>query len=241
MSSHPSIHLLSQNQNPTVSSSNKTVGWLLGLTGVHAGEDFRVTHGETYLGSGWDSGIVLTTPEVSRKHAIIRVDEGVVQLSDNQSATGVFLNGVRLTEAACLRHGDQIRFGVGDFLYFDALPTASPAELELSLFDLYYKKQNCTLAWLVSRTGEFADLDFRLTRGVNRLGSLPNLEVSIPDSNLSSLHLTFECEPNRLYLRPDSDSFDILRGQEVTQRSTTLRNGDVIKIGGLELILRCIK
>ncbi len=240
-SSHPSVHLLSQNQNPSVSASNKTVGWLLGLTGVHAGEDFRVTQGETFIGSGWDSGIVLTTPEVSRRHALLRAGADHVELSDNQSATGVFVNSVKLVDSVKLNHGDQVRFGVGVFLYFNANALTSNSAIEEALFDSYFKKPSSTLAWLLTKTGEFADLDFRLIQGVNRLGSLPNLEISIPDSNLSSVHMTFECSPERIYLRPDSDSFDVLRGHEVTQRATSLRNGDIIKVGGLELMLRCIK
>ena len=240
-SSHPSVHVLSQNQNPCASPSNKTVGWLLGLTGVHAGEDFRINQGETYVGSGWDSGIVLTTPEVSRRHAILRAETGFVQLSDNQSATGVSVNASKIIDPVPLNHGDQIRFGVGDFLFFDARVSPSGAALVETLFDSYFKKPNCTIAWLIANTGECADLDFRLIRGVNRLGSLPNLEISIPDSNLSSVHLTFECSPDRIYLRPDSDSFVVLRGQEVTQTPTSLKNGDTIKIGGLELTLRCIR
>lgn len=240
-SSHPSVHLLSQNQNPCVSASNKTMGWLLGLTGVHAGEDFRVTQGETFVGSGWDSGIVLTTPEVSRRHALIRTDAGEVTLCDNQSATGVFVNSVKISEPTNLKHGDHIRLGIGDFIYYSAEASASDAAIAESLFDDYLKKPNCTLGWLIAKTGECAELDFRLIRGVNRLGSLPNLEISIPDTNLSSVHLTFECSPERIYLRPDSDSFDVLRGHELTQRPTGLKNGDLIKIGGLELSLRCFK
>ncbi|MEY2988152.1 MAG: hypothetical protein RJB13_1673 [Pseudomonadota bacterium] len=240
-SSHPSVHLLSQNQNPCVSASNKTVGWLLGLTGVHAGEDFRITLGETFVGSGWDSGIVLTTPEVSRRHAHLLADSSFVQLSDNQSATGVFVNSVRVTEPVTLSHADQIRFGVGDFLFFDASVPSSGAVIDEVLFETYFKKPRCTLGWLITNTGDCAELDFRLIQGVNRLGSLPNLEISIPDPNLSSIHLTFECSPDRIYLRPDSDSFHVLRGHEITQRPTSLKNGDVIKIGGLELTLRCIK
>lgn len=240
-SSHPSIHALSLSQNPLPGPSNQLAGWLLGLTGVHAGEDFRLSHGEIYIGSGWDSGIVLTTPDVSRRHARVNVSDACVEIEDNKSAAGLMLNGVRIDGSARVSHGDILQLGVGEFIYFDADLERGRRELSDARLSQFLKAKTCTLGWLIVSSGESSGLDFRLIRGTNRLGSLPHLEISIPDANLSSVHLTFECDTGRIYLRPDASAFELLRGTEVTQQASSLKNGDVIKIGGLELVLRCVR
>ncbi len=55
--------------------------------------------------------ILLDDDQVSRRHALIRVDNGTVELSDLRSANGTEVNGERITSTVKLGHGDAIKVG----------------------------------------------------------------------------------------------------------------------------------
>ena len=64
------------------------------------------------LGRAGDAQLTLADPEVSRRHAELQVDEGVLYLRDLASANGTFLNGKRLgSEGIELRPGDYVDVG----------------------------------------------------------------------------------------------------------------------------------
>jgi hypothetical protein len=239
-SGHPAVHVLSVGQNPSLCPSNQTTGWLLGLGGAHAGEDLRVTVGETYVGSGWDSDIVLTTPEVSRRHGKFTSAGGVILLEDNGSATGIAVNGEFIREPRMIQHGDRIKFGVGDFLFYSADETTSDKALDDQNLKIFKKCASPTLAWLICRSGDCSGMDFRLLKGLNRVGALPGLEIVLPDQNLNSIHMTIECSDDRIYLRPGFATLRLLRAGSIVERPGSLRDRDVLRIGALELFLRCI-
>lgn len=54
--------------------------------------------------------IVLNDRSLSRAHATIEVSRQAVQLSDNNSSNGTFVNSIRIG-ATELKHGDKVRFG----------------------------------------------------------------------------------------------------------------------------------
>ena len=241
-SSHASVQLLSRTQNPSPCPSNRTTGWLLGLSGAHVGEDIRITEGEMYVGSGWDSDIVITIPEVSRKHAKITTTKEDTFIQDNASATGVSVNGENIQEAKKLKHGDKIKFGVGEFLYFALNPDADEGYLSAreSILKALNKAVAPTVGWLVCRSGEYLGLDFRLSLGLNRVGSLPGIEVALPDQNLNSVHMNLECSMERFYLRPGYANMSVIRAGSPIEHPARLQDGDTFKIGALELVLRSL-
>lgn len=55
--------------------------------------------------------LVLADVEVSRKHARLEAQAGVVFVRDLESSNGTFLNGRRLTSAIEAREGDEIDVG----------------------------------------------------------------------------------------------------------------------------------
>jgi pSer/pThr/pTyr-binding forkhead associated (FHA) protein len=63
------------------------------------------------IGRGGDSQLVLSDPEVSRRHARLETQNGTVFLRDLGSSNGTFLNGRRLTSAIELREGDEVDLG----------------------------------------------------------------------------------------------------------------------------------
>lgn len=67
--------------------------------------------GENVVGRAPDAGIWIEAPGVSRHHARILLDGATATIEDLGSKNGTYLRGERLTSAAVLRDGDQIRLG----------------------------------------------------------------------------------------------------------------------------------
>ncbi len=63
------------------------------------------------LGRSRDAEVFLRDAEVSRRHARMEGQNGVVYLEDLKSSNGTFLNGRRVGEAIEIQQGDEIDVG----------------------------------------------------------------------------------------------------------------------------------
>jgi adenylate cyclase len=82
------------------------------------------------IGRGEGAAIHLTDASVSRHHASIRHEDASFWIVDLGSANGTFVNGIAVTAARALRHGDQLRFGNAVLLFEESGPTSSPHPLD---------------------------------------------------------------------------------------------------------------
>ncbi|HEU0336379.1 MAG TPA: FHA domain-containing protein [Gaiellaceae bacterium] len=73
-------------------------------------------------------GAALTLPdlEVSRRHAVVRADDGAVWLEDLESANGTWVNGRRIAARTRLADGDLVRLGHTTVQVELAAPRAEP-------------------------------------------------------------------------------------------------------------------
>jgi hypothetical protein len=76
--------------------------------GAHRAESLRTPF---EIGRTREAEIFLRDPEVSRRHARLETQNGVVYLEDLKSSNGTFLNGRRLAEPLEIRAGDEIDVG----------------------------------------------------------------------------------------------------------------------------------
>lgn len=83
----------------------------------HHGTDTKLIEGRTLvIGRDPDCDLRIgDDPGVSRRHAALRVDAEGVWLEDLGSQNGVFLNGVRIERATCLKDVDWFRVGQHEF------------------------------------------------------------------------------------------------------------------------------
>ena len=79
---------------------------------------------EAVLGRSADCTITIEDPEISRRHAAIRVAAGVATVEDLGSRNGTFLNGHRVASPAALADGDEVRIG-GAVLWIRTEPASS--------------------------------------------------------------------------------------------------------------------
>jgi pSer/pThr/pTyr-binding forkhead associated (FHA) protein len=77
--------------------------------GGRAGETFHPA-GETTIGRSPDCGIFLDDVTVSRKHAVLREQNGGFFVEDQGSLNGTFVNRKRV-ESAQLEDGDELQIG----------------------------------------------------------------------------------------------------------------------------------
>ena len=79
------------------------------------GKRMLVSSGGAVIGRSRDCDVVLTDPNVSRRHAEVRPDgHGGWQVRDLGSTNGVKLNGRRIEGAAPVESGDRLALGTAD-------------------------------------------------------------------------------------------------------------------------------
>ena len=72
--------------------------------------EVSIESGPFYIGRGAENDLVPRSQSVSRKHALIEVQDGAPVVTDLNSGTGTFVNGKRV-QRAFLKVGDQVMFG----------------------------------------------------------------------------------------------------------------------------------
>lgn len=77
------------------------------------------------VGRDAECELVIASGKVSRVHAIVSVDEGILWVEDQQSTNGTFVNGERVASRTRLNDGDRVRFNNQVFLV--VAPEPAPA------------------------------------------------------------------------------------------------------------------
>ena len=100
------------------------------LVSLTDGREYSVPLEGLILGRDAGCDVVVSAPNVSRRHACINPVEGGYELLDT-SSNGVLVNGARVQGALALAKGDTVRIGKDDFrFYADPEPAIAPHSLE---------------------------------------------------------------------------------------------------------------
>lgn len=78
---------------------------------VRDAQRFELRPGENVLGRSADAAVVVDHSSVSRRHAVVRVEEAQATIEDCGSKNGTFVGGRRLEEPRALGHADVILLG----------------------------------------------------------------------------------------------------------------------------------
>lgn len=88
-------------------------------TGISTGTEFPLEKAELLIGRDLSNDIVISDPEVSRRHARLVLTGNTYAIEDLGSTNGTFLRGQRLTAPVVLTPGEVITFGENMQLKFD--------------------------------------------------------------------------------------------------------------------------
>ncbi len=89
---------------------------LVAINGTLKGATFPLSVEETTIGRESASAVWLNHASVSRRHCVIRRENGNFKLFDLDSYNGTFINGIPVKEQA-LDHADQVRVGKIELLF----------------------------------------------------------------------------------------------------------------------------
>jgi hypothetical protein len=81
------------------------------------GSAFELPEGETTVGREFGAGLVVPNDTVSRNHASLIKSGSSVELRDNLSTNGSWINGAKVNGSQQLRPGDSVRFGSIEYRY----------------------------------------------------------------------------------------------------------------------------
>ena len=79
--------------------------------GPNPEQEYSLTPVEVTIGRSSTSVVAIADPEVSRRHACIRWDDGSFIIEDWASTNGTFVNDRRIGSPTALSNGDEIRLG----------------------------------------------------------------------------------------------------------------------------------
>jgi hypothetical protein len=88
-------------------------------TGISRGTEFPLEKAELFIGRDLNNDIVISDPEVSRRHARLVLTGNTYAIEDLGSTNGTFLRGQRLTAPVVLTPGEVITFGENMQLKYD--------------------------------------------------------------------------------------------------------------------------
>ena len=94
--------------------------------------------------------------------------------------------------------------------------------------------------WLVTFDIEDFGIDFKLFEGRNTIGSKSSSDITIQDSQVSSLHGLILYKKNKFILTDElSTNGTLLNGEDLVPRNTyDLNDGDEIKVGDTTLLFK---
>lgn len=87
--------------------------------GPMRGARFTLRSGLLVIGRATTVDIVVDDPHLSRRHAVVRVEGGVVTLNDLGSTNGTWINDRRIDGVEALTDGDVIRVGRTELRFHD--------------------------------------------------------------------------------------------------------------------------
>ena len=94
-----------------ISRAKRTQPSLVLIAGKPLGKRFPITPPQIVIGRSSDVEVSIDSPHISRKHAILKVQDGKIIVEDLGSTNGTFVNDAKIGHPVILKEGDHIRCG----------------------------------------------------------------------------------------------------------------------------------
>jgi predicted component of type VI protein secretion system len=96
--------------------------------GPRPGQVFELPRSTVSIGRDPGNQVVINDPQISRQHARITPQGGLMVLEDLGSTNGTMVNGLRIAGPHTLAHGDQIGLGDNVTLIFHGRPVSDAGD-----------------------------------------------------------------------------------------------------------------
>jgi hypothetical protein len=231
-------HALSIMQSAVGFHGPRVAGWLVFLNGCHRGEDMRLPVGDTKMGSSWLSDLVLTGIGIGSQHAVIKMGISEGLLKPISAERIVKVNNVVISDETVLEDGCLISFGELHIIFrlaeqkhkgYRVSESPKPA-----LMPNQASHREALCGWFVISKGPAMGQDYRLVNGRCRIGSEPNLEVTIVEPNLTGVAVVLSVTTNECKVTEIGDGTRLLINGEEAGVEAMLRESDVVTIGSVE-------
>ena len=185
-------------------------------------DEYSFDSGDLVIGRSRQCDIVLTSENVSRRHARIRSTPTSLVLEDLQSANGVFVNGKRVHDPAELSDQDTIR--LGDFHLHVRGGKRSTADKHV-----YVR--------LVGMNLTVTDHIFEITSSTTLVGRGKDCGLVLVDPSISRVHARLVVRPDGAVIAEDMGSANgvVVNGQRI--KAWQVVGGDRLKVGNLEFLV----
>ena len=173
-----------------------------------------------HMGSSAENHLVLTEPGIDPIHAKLVQENNKYFLKDNNSSTGSFVNGQRITHKEILP-GDIIRIANTEIIVLD--PRSSTTESQPNHYSPPWR--------LVSESSWLSGKHFIIpTDKTVLLGRDQKCDIVIPGSHLSRKHLEIQVEGNVLRIKDLKSANGTYLNDMRIEGSTTAGNGDRLRL-----------
>jgi pSer/pThr/pTyr-binding forkhead associated (FHA) protein len=204
---------------------------LIFTQGPMTGVRFAIETDSISIGRLHECDIELNQPNVSRRHAFIKRIGEQLQVIDNNSGNGTFVNGRRVKNAE-LRNGDEISIGTHTLRVEFFSERLTNQEIEVAKVKAAQKPTRVEkLSRFIvidrtgdeSRTAEFSSESLSIGRG-------EKCRLMLDDPEISRLHATIHHRDGGFTIK-DSGSVNgtHLNGERIIEEA--LKSGDLIELG----------
>lgn len=185
-------------------------------------DEYSFDSGELIIGRSRQSDIVLSSENVSRRHARIWTTPNGLMIEDLHSANGTFVNGKRVIEPTELSDKDVIRLGDYHLHVHGGRPASDDKPVYVRFVGL-----NLTVA----------DQVFEVTSPTTLVGRGKDCGLVLVDPSISRMHARIIARPDSTVLVEDMGSANGVSVNGKRVKVWQLSSGDKVRFGNVEFLV----
>ncbi|MGC8833586.1 MAG: FHA domain-containing protein [Armatimonadota bacterium] len=188
------------------------------------GRTYPLKTGENLIGRSPEADVLIPHPSVSRRHALIVIEDGAAYIEDLGSTNGTIIEGKPVTSKTQIGSGARIRLG------------EVILRIEGSIADVTPTEEKKALAFLVAEDGT----KYSLHAGTNTLGRRSDNDVVIPDPYVSGRHAEVIFDGGSWYIKDKGSTNGTYLNDErcSPEEMKPLKDGDRLIFARLSLRFR---
>ena len=213
-----------------IDKSSPSLAWLAVSAGPGIGDTYQLKDGTNAVGRE-AAEMCIDDQYMSRKHAVVKVKNGSINVYDYGSTGGTRVNGKEITGKA-IHPNSVLRVGETEL---KLMKIDNPSQFNQATMSgrTMVDQRGEHAAVLMSTSGRDAGRTFILLEGENTIGRGGSCGIDLSDDSASREHAMIRCEGGKLSVFDlGSTSGTSVDGQGIG--GLTVNNGDVISMGRSE-------